>query len=378
MREQSLVRTRRTTLLEGLIIVHIFILSYFVLRATSSISRWSTSTPRSALTTISDMRISTYNLRYDSMPDNITVQQSLASLRDPTVAPTYLGLEGEQPWSTRRIKVAQHLLHAGVVMASFQEALVRQVNDLAELLGDDWAWIGVGRDDGKQAGEFSPIFYKKSVIDLVEWDTFWLSNTPFDVSKFPGAGSLRICTAGRFTLKSTPTPTTFTLLNTHLDDQSDAQRRLGASLILQRAKYEAYAHPTDGPVLVTGDFNSASTGSDSGAYMISTGALPPVALNATFVQRFDVPKGELDGFVMRDVVASASTIARFAVGGDFATFTGFASPGDTSSFTRIDFVFGGSNGKWTVDGYRVDTSLTDDGVYASDHRPVFADLTLSN
>lgn len=107
------------------------------------------------------MRITTYNLRYDSMPDNISVQQSLASLPDPLVQPQYLAKSGEQPWSTRRLKVAEHLLHADVVMASgshyssvlhhvsnsipscpgFQEALVRQVKDLAQLLGDDWAWV---------------------------------------------------------------------------------------------------------------------------------------------------------------------------------------------------------------------------------------------
>ncbi|KAI0088347.1 Endonuclease/exonuclease/phosphatase [Irpex rosettiformis] len=316
------------------------------------------------------MRISTYNLRYDSMPDNITVQQTLANLSDPLVAPTYLGLLGEQPWSMRRIKVAQHLIHSGDVMASFQEALVRQVNDLAELLGDDWAWIGVGRDDGKQAGEFSPVFYKKSVVNLNSWDTFWLSNTPFDVSRFPGAGSLRICTAAHFTLVTNPS-ISFSYLNTHLDDQSDAQRRLGASLILQRAKFEAFTH--NHPVVVTGDFNSPSTGTDSGAYQISTGEIPPVAINQTFAQKYNVPKGKLDGFVLSDLKAE---VPRFAVSGEYATYTGFANPGDTSAFTRIDFVFGGSNGKWTADAYRVGTSLTDDGVYASDHRPVFIDITL--
>ena len=160
------------------------------------------------------------------------------------------------------------------------------------------------------------------------------------MSRFPGAGSLRICTAGHFTLK-TPTPVNFTLLNTHLDDQSDAQRRLGASLILTRAKFEAFN--TSGPVLVTGDFNSPSTGSDSGAYNISTGVLPPVAINATFAQKFAVPSGTLPGFVLEDL---KGVVPRFGVSGDFATFTGFNKPGDTSSFTRIDFVFGASNGLW--------------------------------
>lgn len=74
-------------------------------------------------------------------------------------------------------------------------------------------------------------------------------NTPFDVSKYPGAGSYRICTVAHLSVGETP----LTLLNTHFDDQSDAQRRLGASLILYRAQYEAAM--TGGAVFVNGDFN---------------------------------------------------------------------------------------------------------------------------
>ena len=48
---------------------------------------------------------------------------------------------GEQPWSVRRLRVAEQLLHEGVVLVGFQEALVRQVRDLAELLGPEWDWV---------------------------------------------------------------------------------------------------------------------------------------------------------------------------------------------------------------------------------------------
>ncbi|KAL0562353.1 hypothetical protein V5O48_019734, partial [Marasmius crinis-equi] len=106
------------------------------------------------------MRIASWNLRFDSQPDNITVEQSIAALPDPLVEFPFLGVQGEQPWSTRRLRVAETLLSEGIELAGFQEALVRQVNDLAELFGSEWSWFGVGRDDGNQAGEFSPIFYK--------------------------------------------------------------------------------------------------------------------------------------------------------------------------------------------------------------------------
>lgn len=143
---------------------------------------------------------------------------------------------------------------------------------------------------------------------------------------------------GKFT---TSGGTNFTLLNTHLDDQSDDQRKLGGSMIRIRARYEAV---TSGePVLVTGDFNSPPTGTDSGAYQIVTGVQDPVAVNATFAAKFAVPDDALPDFKMLDLRAQAP---RALVGRNFATFTGFTAPTDTSKWTRIDFVFGGTNGGW--------------------------------
>jgi len=316
------------------------------------------------------MRIVTYNLRFDSQPDNITVQQSLDQLAaaDPLQQPAFLSIKTEQPWSTRRLRVAEHLLSEGVIIADFQEALVRQVHDLAQLFGKQWSWIGVGRDDGVEAGEFSPIFFKNTELKLLSNDSFWLSNTPFEPSKFPGAGSVRICTAAHFKVISTGKK--FTLLNTHLDDQSDDQRRLAASLLLTRARFEAVN--TDAPVIITGDFNSPATGTDSGGYEIITGAAPPEPINATFAAKFAVKAGQMPNFRMLDFRAEAP---HQSISTNFATFTGFTAPNDTSSWTRIDFVFGGSNRGWTADAYKVGSSLSDDGVLSSDHRPVFADFS---
>ncbi|KAK7047844.1 hypothetical protein VNI00_006172 [Paramarasmius palmivorus] len=317
------------------------------------------------------IRIASWNLRFDSKPDDITVQESISALPDPLEPFDFLDGNQERPWSTRRLRVAETLLSEGISIAGFQEALVRQVHDLAELFGDDWSWIGIGRDDGVEAGEFSPIFYKNSSLKLLSNDFFWLSNTPFEPSKFPGAGSFRICTAARFTLTSS-SPQNFTILNTHLDDQSDDQRRLAASLLLTRARFEAAT--TGNPVFITGDFNSPSLGDDSGAYNIITGATEPVPINQTFAERFAVGDDEQPGFKMLDLRGEAP---RANVSRNYATFTGFTAPGDTSSWSRIDFVYGGSNGGWNIDGYKVLSALQDDGVLSSDHRPVFADVSIS-
>ncbi|THU87178.1 hypothetical protein K435DRAFT_804546 [Dendrothele bispora CBS 962.96] len=320
------------------------------------------------------MRIATWNLRFDSIPNNITVQQSIDALPDPLEQFEFLNGFEERPWSTRRLRVAEMLLSEEIQLAGFQEALVRQVNDLAELFGDQWKWVGVGRDDGVAAGEFSPIFYKTTSLLLRSNSSFWLSNTPFEPSKFPGAGSFRICTVAQFTLTDTPSgePKNFTILNTHLDDQSDDERRLAASLLLTRARFEAVT--TGDPVLITGDFNSESSGDSSGAYSIITGSTPPVPINQTFADKFDVGDQAPD-FKMLDLRGQAP---RRMVSNNFATFTGFTAPNDTSDWSRIDFAFGDSiSGKWTVNGLKVVPALSDDGTLTSDHRPTFVDVGLT-
>lgn len=150
-------------------------------------------------------------------------------------------------------------------------------------------------------------------------------------------------------------------MNTHLDDQSNDQRMLGASLIPHRAKYEAIK--TGRPVFVTGDFNSPTSGSDDGAYKIATGAQTPLPLNETFTQKYSWSKKEGDAigdFTLDDVLVATPPERR---SGNFATFTGFRAVNDFSAFSRIDFVFGGSNADWTAQAYHRGNMLYDDGVY---------------
>jgi len=180
---------------------------------------------------------------------------------------------------------------------------------------------------------------------------------------------MRICTAARFTYRRTSLP--FTYLNTHLDDQSEAQRQLAASLLLTRGRYEAAM--TNKPVLITGDFNSVQTGNYSGAYAIITGQQPAVPVNTTFAQKYRVPNEKLFDFTFLDMRA---TTPRLGVSGNFATYTDWNEPGNTSAWARLDYVFGGSNGGWNASKYKVGTALADDGVLASDHRPVFVDVLL--
>ena len=63
------------------------------------------------------LRLVTWNLRFDSKPDNITVEQSLRNLPDPLVKPVLSNNSTEKPWSTRRIKAAEVILQSGVAIA---------------------------------------------------------------------------------------------------------------------------------------------------------------------------------------------------------------------------------------------------------------------
>ncbi|KAL1747422.1 Endonuclease/exonuclease/phosphatase [Schizophyllum fasciatum] len=331
------------------------------------------------------LRVGSFNLRFDSQPDDIDVATTLSALGDPLQEPAYLANVSEQPWSTRRVWAAELLLHRGVEVFGVQEALIRQVKDLKGLLGSGWDLVGVGRDDGKEAGEYSAIFFYNSTLELLDFDSFWTSETPFEPSKYEDAGHNRICTVAHFQPKD---GSKLTVFNTHLDDQSEDQRRLAASLIFYRARYEAVK--TDGPVLVMGDFNSPPTGDHSGAYNISIGTLDPKAINETFADKYAVDDDQQPDFILFDLRGETE---RRRVSGNFATFQGFTSPEETDKWGRIDFIFGGSNGHWWVsyqgvsktsstersrksEAYHVDSSLTDDGLYISDHRPVCVDVSL--
>ncbi|KAG9014345.1 hypothetical protein FRB94_012751 [Tulasnella sp. JGI-2019a] len=325
------------------------------------------------------MRLLTWNLRFDSQPDDISVTETLESLPDPLSAPEFMRRRHEQPWSARRIRVAQEIRGSGVVVIGFQEALLRQVRDLKELLGDEWDWVGVGRDDGKEGGEFGPIFYNIKHLKLEESDTFWLSDTPFKPSRYPSAGSFRIATVARLSVIpgnsiSATGERAFIFINTHLDERSEGQRELGASLILHRARYEASkVQDHASAVIVVGDFNSEQTGSDSGAYRILTGVTLPKAIPLPFKEKFPIPDDHLRDFTMSDFLGATP---RLDVSGYFRTFTGFEEPLGMKRGGRIDYVLGGSNGGWAARRYRTGSTITDDGMLASDHRPVFVDLEL--
>ncbi|KAG5635800.1 hypothetical protein H0H81_010072 [Sphagnurus paluster] len=195
--------------------------------------------------------------------------------------------------------------------------------------------------------------------------------TPFQPSQFPGAGCRRVCTVARF--KTTATNKIFTVLNSHLDHHSEEARKLGASLLLARARFEA--RETGAPVFVTGDLNSRPEGIDAGAYKILTGAENPLPIAQDFLKKYAV--NELGNFRMLDLRTEAPPENSSKA---LATFSDFAVPDLKAPINaqtlHIDFIFGGSSGGWTAERYRIVTTPPNDGILASDHYPVSADISM--
>lgn len=129
-----------------------------------------------------------------------------------------------------------------------QEVLVDQLYDLIKGL-DGYDYIGVGRDDGKEKGEYAAIFYKKEQLRLLESGNFWLSTTPEKASLGWDAACIRICTWGKF--QDISTGMQFLFFNTHMDHVGVIARRESAQLILNQIKQLAKGVPT----ILTGDFN---------------------------------------------------------------------------------------------------------------------------
>jgi endonuclease/exonuclease/phosphatase family metal-dependent hydrolase len=153
-------------------------------------------------------------------------------------------------WPYRKDKVASQVLFHDVHLLGVQEALHNQMVDLKERL-PRYNYVGVGRDDGKEKGEYSAIFYDTTRLQALQSQTFWLSLTPeVPGSKSWDAAITRIVTWARF--KDRKTGKMFFAFNTHFDHLGKEARRESAKLLLQ--KVAVIAGKT--PAVITGDFNA--------------------------------------------------------------------------------------------------------------------------
>ncbi len=153
-------------------------------------------------------------------------------------------------WPYRKDKVASQILFHDVHLLGVQEALHDQMMDLQARL-PQFKYTGGGRDDGKEKGEYSALFYDSTRLQLLKTGMFWLSETP-DIpgSKSWDAAITRMVTWARF--RDRRTKKVFYAFNTHFDHVGQVARRESARII--QRKVQELAGNT--PAIITGDFNA--------------------------------------------------------------------------------------------------------------------------
>jgi len=151
-------------------------------------------------------------------------------------------------WGQRYPYIALQIQFNGFDIFGTQEAKHHQLEDLKKAM-PKYDYIGIGRDDGKLAGEFSAIFYRTDKFEVLEHGDFWLSTETTFPNKGWDAALPRICTWGKFRDKRTGF--TFLFYNLHMDHVGVKARAESAKLILKKMK----EFPTELPAILTGDFN---------------------------------------------------------------------------------------------------------------------------
>ena len=151
-------------------------------------------------------------------------------------------------WGQRVPYLAKLVLFHGFDIFGTQEGLFHQLQDMKILL-PGYDYIGIGRDDGKQKGEYSAIFYRKDKFKLLDQGNFWLSDDQTKPNLGWDAVCIRICTWGKF--QEISTGKVFVMFNLHMDHRGTVAREESSKLILKKIQ----EMPPATPVILTGDFN---------------------------------------------------------------------------------------------------------------------------
>ncbi|WP_425636028.1 endonuclease/exonuclease/phosphatase family protein [Algoriphagus yeomjeoni] len=150
-------------------------------------------------------------------------------------------------WADRLPHVASLIQFHQIELVGVQEALNNQLLDLTRELG--YSYIGVGRDDGTEKGEYAAILYNPEMFEILDQGTFWLSPTPEKPSKGWDAALNRICTWGKFKDMSGKI---FYVFNIHYDHIGQQAREESSKLVMAQV---SLINKENAPAILMGDFN---------------------------------------------------------------------------------------------------------------------------
>lgn len=260
------------------------------------------------------LNVMTFNLRYDTPRDSANA------------------------WPFRKDYAASQVLFHEVHILGVQEALHNQMMDMKQRL-PKFTYVGAGRNDGKEKGEYSAIFYDSTRLQALQSQTFWLSLTPeVPGSKGWDANITRIVTWARF--RDRRTKKQFFVFNTHFDHIGKVARAESAKLLLRKVNEIAGRLPS----IITGDFNATPS---QEPIQIITNQSDPLRLT------------------------DSKTITATPHYGPDGTFNGFRTKEDGTE--PIDHIFI-KNGPTVLK--HATFSQTWGGRFSSDHFPVFATIVI--
>ncbi|TLX74728.1 endonuclease/exonuclease/phosphatase family protein [Labilibacter sediminis] len=234
--------------------------------------------------------------------------------------------DGPDIWDNRKNDMVDLLTSSSPNIIGIQEALLNQIAYIDSVLVN-YKTIGVGRDDGENAGEFCTIFYDATQFKVLQQNTFWLSENPDSVSIGWEAAYPRICTYGLF--EHLQSHEKIWVLNTHFDHQGAKAREESARLIL---KFINETNTDKLPLILMGDFNAEE--------------------NETSIQ------------ILSQNLDDAKYISQNICDGPVGTFNGFKNE---PIQRRIDYFF---VKKLTVKSYAHIDKRRENDRHISDHQPV--------
>lgn len=234
-------------------------------------------------------------------------------------------------WPERRPIMIELLKLEQPTLLGVQEVLYQQLAAIEEALPEH-RLVGYGRQGGSH-DEYSGIYYDPARIEVLEWDQFWLSDTPKVIGSATWGNTVtRIVTWAR--VRDLYSGKEFAMINTHFDHQSEPARVNSA-----KAMVELINGGLSGlPLIVTGDFNSSSHNSGAYATLVDSGEL---------IDSWDTAEKQLTP--------------------EWNTFAGYRDLVEGGN--RIDWILGTDEvrvRKAAINSYR------EDGRYPSDHLPVQA------
>lgn len=254
--------------------------------------------------------IMTYNIRYDNPEDSVN------------------------NWNQRKKSMSEMLNRYHPWIIGIQEGLHHQLTYLDSSL-TNYKYIGIGREDGKEKGEYCAIFYDTTRFTVIEHSTFWLSEMSSTISVGWDAALERICTYALFEIISTKKK--LWVFNTHFDHMGENARENSADLILDKIKK---LNSDNLPLVLMGDLNCTP---DS----------KPIK-------------------ILRARLDNASEISQKPMTGPDGTYSGFNM--NDSINKRVDYIF---TDNVMVMFYKHLDEKRENGYFISDHRPVLAGIRIS-